>query len=140
MLTDLEGDPLVKVVGTPHSAFMLEAKTSRLCKRVYAPLIREGGLFDSAMFDEDGKCLSEDGFCGKGPNKGPLSFERDRFGGIDRGIVGHEVIDRRLKGWIKNKSLGGQRPRGWHRLALGHWGVFPRRRKSQKISPSWIAY
>ena len=94
MLTDLEGDPLVKVVGTPDSAFMMETRTSRLCRRVYAPLIRGGELFDNAPFDEDSKCLFEDGSCGKGPNRGPLSFGRDRFGGIDRGLAGHEVINR----------------------------------------------
>ena len=95
MLADLEGDRFVKIDSTPYSAFMMEANTSRLCRGVYAPLIRGGELFDTAPLDEDSKCLFEDGSCGKGPDKGPLSFERDRFGGIDRGLVGHEELDRR---------------------------------------------
>ena len=53
-----------------------------------------GELLDGSLFDEGGEGLFEDGSCRTGPHWGPLSLERDPHGGIDDGLVGHEVQKR----------------------------------------------
>jgi len=39
VMSDLEDDPLVLIVGAPDSAFVMESRSPRLCRRVYAPIV-----------------------------------------------------------------------------------------------------
>jgi len=65
MLSDREDDPLLLVVAAPHVTFMLEAETSRLGRRVDAPLVKEKECLDGSSIAEGGDRLFEEGSCCK---------------------------------------------------------------------------
>ena len=87
MLSNLEDEPLVRVVDAPHTTLVLEAGTSCLCRGVDPPLVGRGQFLNGSSLDEDVDGLFEYVSCGKGPNRGPLSLERDRRGGIVVGFA-----------------------------------------------------
>ncbi len=88
MLPDLEDDPLIAVVEAPYTAFMLEAGSSGLGRRMDSPLVRGAGKFlNCSPVDKGGGRLFENRSCGEGPYGGPLSLERDRRGGIVVGFA-----------------------------------------------------
>jgi hypothetical protein len=95
VLSDLEGDPLVGVVDAPHTTLMLEAGTSCLCRGVDPLPVGRGQFLNGSSLDEDVDGMFEYNSCGEGPDGGPLSFERDRRGGIVVGFAGHEELGSR---------------------------------------------
>ena len=96
------------VVDAPHSTLGMKAGSFGLGGGMYAPLIGEGELMDSASSDEGGEGMFEDGSCRTGPHLGSLSLERDRRGGIGDGLVGHEELvddqERRLMRLVDTKG------------------------------------
>ncbi len=56
-----------------------------------SPFVKKGELLDGALVDEDDNRLFQNGSCGEGPDRGSLSLERDRRGGIDGWLARHEA-------------------------------------------------
>ena len=92
MLSDLEDDPLDNVVDAPNTAFMLKAGSSSLGRGMDSPLVWWRESLDSSPLDKGGNGMLEYCSCGEGPNRGSLSLERDRRGGIVAGFVGYEEL------------------------------------------------
>ena len=57
-----------------------------------SPLVWWGEFLDSSPLDKGGNGMFEYRSCGEGPNRGSLSFERDRRGGIVVVFAGHEEL------------------------------------------------
>ena len=92
MLTDLENDPLALIVCAPYPSFVLETRASCLGRWMDTPPLRGRELLDGSPLDHDGERLFKDESCRKGPDRGSLSLERDRRGGIVDGLAGHEEL------------------------------------------------
>ncbi len=89
MLTDLEDDPLFLVVDAPYSTFVLEARTSDLGRGMNTPLVRGRELAVSAFVNEARNGSFEGRSGSEGPHRGPLSLDRDLWGGIGEGFGEH---------------------------------------------------
>ena len=96
MLSDLEDDPLVKVIDAPYPAFMLKAGSSSLCRGMDSPLVWRGKFLDNSPLDKGNDRLFEYRSCGEGPYRGSLSLERGRRGGTVVGFAGHEELGDRI--------------------------------------------
>jgi len=91
VLADLDHRPVVVVVNPPNEAFMLEARTSGLCRGMDAPFVGCLELEDDILVDESRDNLFEDPSSGERPVGGPLSLDRDLRGGIGERLRGHEA-------------------------------------------------
>ena len=92
MLADLEGDPGIAVVRAPYESFMLESGSTSFRRGMDTPDVRGGEFSDASLFNKRGQGLFEGEPCREGPDWGPLSLERDRRGGILRGVARHQAV------------------------------------------------
>ena len=86
MLANLDSRPVVMIVDPPYETFMLEARSSSLCRRVDAPLAGGLELEDSSLVDDARESLFEDSSGCEGPGGSPLCLDRDLRGGIGEGL------------------------------------------------------
>ena len=92
VLADLEGDPSIVVIRAPDESFMLESRSPSLSGGMDTPDVRGGEFSDASLFNKRGHGLFEGEPCREGPDRGPLSLERDRRGGILRGDTRHQAV------------------------------------------------
>ena len=83
---------VVMVIDPPDETFMLEARSSGLCRWVDAPLVGGLELEDISFIDEARESLFEDPFGCERSDGGSLSLDRDLRGGIREGLGGHVAV------------------------------------------------
>ena len=94
MLANLDNSSLIMIVDPPYETFVLEARSSGLCRRVDPPLVGGLELEDSSFFDEARESLFEDSSGCEGPDGIPLSLDHSLRGGIGGGLGGHVAVMR----------------------------------------------
>ena len=94
------------IVDPPYATFMLEARSSSLCRRVDAPLVGGLELEDSSVVVEARESLFEESSGCEGPYGSPLSLDRDLRGSIGEGLGGH-VAEMRGELEVEVEKAGG---------------------------------